>query len=311
MPDKPGKIDWKKRLEGMRHDPLPPPPQSAVTSTEPPVQELFSAKEVPVKQPEPKPGEDRKAKPAALTPEPPVSLPEPQMRRLEKLERQMRSLKIVGLVASSLAIVLLIGLAVILSTSLKRDAGKSATGLTINDPQGTCRVWLGERDGQVRVELRDQKGLTRFSLGLNNAGDPRLIFYHKDQTVLTEIVTLPNGQPGIQLLNQAGEPLATIPAPALPAPGASEPQMIAPLPTPIPQPAPQVGQESAGQAADPSIADKSELFVASPGGKAYHLPSCPWVKNIPLDKLLKFSSATEAVNAGFHPCRRCRPDHKH
>jgi general secretion pathway protein A len=49
------------------------------------------------------------------------------------------------------------------------------------------------------------------------------------------------------------------------------------------------------------------VFLANPGGKAYHYPSCVWVKQTPVNKLRKFLSADEALKAGYHPCSRCKP----
>jgi general secretion pathway protein A len=49
------------------------------------------------------------------------------------------------------------------------------------------------------------------------------------------------------------------------------------------------------------------IFWANPGGKAYHYPSCKWVKHAPANNLRKFSSADEALKAGYLPCRRCNP----
>jgi hypothetical protein len=234
-----------------------------------------------------------------------------------KLERQLHSLKIVALAAAFLAFIAVTGLAFMILRGPGRVAQMSLEGLTINDTKGMCRAWIGERDGQVQVELRDQTGKRRLCLGLGAEGEPGLTFYHKDEKILGELVPLPDGQPGIELLNQAGEACAALPAPSLPVPNFPPPvapdQALAPLPPPVPQPqqvslkAPKVEQKSA---TNPEAAVKAAgpvIFVANPGGKSYHLPSSPWVKNTPSNQLLKFSSAAEAEKAGFHPGRDCRP----
>lgn len=51
----------------------------------------------------------------------------------------------------------------------------------------------------------------------------------------------------------------------------------------------------------------SQQFVASPHGRAYHLPDCRWVAYIPSDSLLFFSSGEEAEAAGLRACRTCEP----
>ncbi len=109
---------------------------------------------------------------------------------------------------------------------------------------------------------------------------------------------------------------ATISDPSLPFTKAQEPQTNVPLPTPVPQPeqvlpeAPKVQQKPATKPEAAGKAAESKNFWANPGGKAYHLPGCPWVKYIPRKQLVKFSCAAEAAKAGYHPCHRCRPDHK-
>jgi len=237
--------------------------------------------------------------------EPPVSEPDPQAGRVDRLEQQLRSLKVLGLAAALLAMLSLIGLAFMMQRGPGREAGMSGETLSIRDAKGMVRAWIGERDGQVQVELRDQAGRRRLGLGLGADEEPRLTFYHKDQKILGELIPLPDGQPGIKLLNQAGEAVAATPAPSPPPPAAPEPQAIAPLPaSPLPEPP----KESQKSEVGPSAAVAGEVFVASPGGKAYHRPTCSWVKNIPMNKLREFSSTAEAAKAGLHPCRRCRPD---
>jgi hypothetical protein len=341
MPDNPLKIDWKLRLEAMKQAQAKEPSQSVGSSTEPPVRELFAVQEAPSRPPQPElelePSPDPESEPEAKTdPEPEhlehdevqvvgfnevfhdlaAPLPDPHAGQLEKLEAQIHSLKLMGIVAAFLAIISLIGLAYMMSRGQARSAVIHGDTLTIQDSKGISRAWLGVRDGQVCVELRDKAGERRLSLGLDTTGEPRLIFYNKDQKILTEIAPLPDGQTGIELLNQVGEPVATIPVQSPLVPDTQKPQVIAPLPKPILEPE-KISQEApkAEQKTDPNPesvakAETSEFFVANPGGKAYHLPSCSWVKNIPLDSLLKFSSAAEAAKAGYHPCRRCRPDHK-
>jgi hypothetical protein len=334
----------------MKHGPPSEPTQPTVTSLEPPAQELFVSQEVPDIQPEPQPELDlkpeREPKPdpepvsepetengfefdeaqeikSTQTPQEPLFyFPYPVSARVAKLERQLRSLKVMALVAASLALIAVLGLAFMILRGPARVAQMSLESLIITDTKGMGRAWIGERDGQVQVELRDQTGKRRLGLGLGAEGEPRLTFYHKDQKILGALVPLPDGQPGIKLLNQGGEAVAAMPAPSPPVPNppppvAPEPQALAPLPPPIPQPAvvppeaPKVEQESATKPEVDVKAAEPVMFVANPGGKSYHLPSSPWVKNTPPNQLLKFSSAAEAEKAGFNPGRDCRPAPKH
>jgi hypothetical protein len=313
----------------MKQDQRSDPPQPVITSPQPLViEKIFTPKEDVTKKSEPEPEAIQEVtpdvpvvKPIEVPQPPPISLPDPGVGRMAKLERQTRSLKVMALVAAFLALIAMLGLAFMILRGPGRVAQMSLESLTINDTKGMCRAWVGERDGQVQVELRDQTGKRRLGLGLDAEGEPRLTFYHKDQTILGELVPLPDGQPGIKLLNQGSEPVAAMPAPSSPVPNPPPPvapdQALAPLPPPIPQsdvvPAetPKVEQKLATKPEAVVKAAEPVIFVANPGGKSYHLPGSPWVKNTPSNQLLKFSSAAEAAKAGFHPGRDCRPDLKH
>jgi hypothetical protein len=270
MSEKPEKIDWKKRLEAMQKGRTSNPPQLVITSPQPLViEKLFTPQEAVIKQSEPEPEAVQEAtpdvhevKPIEVCKEPPIPVPDPQAGRVDRLEQQLRSLKVMALVAAFLATIALLGIAFMVKRGPGQVAALSGPTLTINDSQGRCRAWIGQRDGQVRLELRDQAGQPRLALGLGTAGEPRLTFYDKDQHILGEIVSLPDGQPGIKLLNPVSEPVAAVTAPSPSAPDATppvkpEPQTLAPLSTPAPQPtvvppeAPQTGHKSAVPAGDP------------------------------------------------------------
>ncbi len=225
------------------------------------------------------------------------------------MERQIRRQKFVKNAVLVLAIILFVGIGIMLSKVSGRtnrvgpgNLAISADNLALNDANGINRLWIGEREGQVRVELRDSAGRRRLSLGLDAAGGPQLIFYNKDGKVLTQIVSLPNGQSGIELLNQAGKPIATIAGPIT-----KGHQVISPSPAPLPpskKPSPEMPKVEQKAVPKPETAvntAKPVIFVANKGGKYFHLPSSPWVKNTPTAQLLKFSSAAEAEKAGFRP----------
>ena len=73
----------------------------------------------------------------------------------------------------------------------------------------------------------------------------------------------------------------------------------------------------AGSSASIRMATKEEdrkatqKYIASRRGKAYHLPDCRWVIDLPADSLLHFKTIQEAEAAGLRPCRTCKPHLKH
>jgi hypothetical protein len=321
MSDNPGRIDWKKRLEGMKQAQAGTPPGSVVSSAAPPHPEMHGLDPVDAGPPEPSPvvcapDKIQAGKPPEVGPTGEDSLSARQVERLGKLEQQLRRFKLTVLAALPLVVLLALGLAFLVSQGSWGPDRITAPDLTIRDAKGASRVWIGAQDGQVTMELRDQAGARRFGLGLGAAGVPWLIFYNKAQQPVTQIVPCPDGQTGFKVLNQAGDAVATIPPPNPPAPLAPEPKGTDPPPLPEPQPeilsqtVPQLGQNSAPNPGGAADAPASAQFVASRRGKGYHRPDCYWVKNVPGDNLLKFSTAAEAAKAGFYPCRRCRPDQK-
>ena len=48
-------------------------------------------------------------------------------------------------------------------------------------------------------------------------------------------------------------------------------------------------------------------YVGSAKSNKYHYPSCEWALKIHPDNLVTFMSAKEALNAGYIPCKVCRP----
>ena len=47
----------------------------------------------------------------------------------------------------------------------------------------------------------------------------------------------------------------------------------------------------------------SKEFVASEDGKKFHIPECPFAKNIHPNTKVTFKSKTTALNAGYKPCK--------
>ena len=47
---------------------------------------------------------------------------------------------------------------------------------------------------------------------------------------------------------------------------------------------------------------KSKTFIAAKTGKSFHIPSCPFAKNIHPKSQVKFKSKDAALNKGLKPC---------
>ena len=59
------------------------------------------------------------------------------------------------------------------------------------------------------------------------------------------------------------------------------------------------GEEKAGEAED--------YYVASLLSKKFHRPECEWGQKISTANLVRFNTVDEALNAGYEPCRVCKP----
>lgn len=54
--------------------------------------------------------------------------------------------------------------------------------------------------------------------------------------------------------------------------------------------------------------DEAEnYYVASSKSKKFHRPDCEWGQKIAPDNLVKFKTVDEALDAGYQPCRVCKP----
>ena len=53
--------------------------------------------------------------------------------------------------------------------------------------------------------------------------------------------------------------------------------------------------------------DTASKYVASNKAKKYHRPDCKWVKRIKPENIVTFNSAKEARQAGYVPCKVCKP----
>ena len=48
-------------------------------------------------------------------------------------------------------------------------------------------------------------------------------------------------------------------------------------------------------------------YVGSVKSDKYHYPNCRWAQKIKPENLVTFTSAKEALEAGYVPCRVCKP----
>ena len=98
MPDNPGKIDWKSRLEAMQHHPAVEPPQSVARPPEPPAQEPLPRESVSPDPPGPELDQVQEVRPEVPEVKPldvpqktPISLPDSGAARIAKLTAASQS----------------------------------------------------------------------------------------------------------------------------------------------------------------------------------------------------------------------------
>jgi len=53
-------------------------------------------------------------------------------------------------------------------------------------------------------------------------------------------------------------------------------------------------------------AKKLKTYLATKGGKNFHITSCPYAQNIKPKNRIKFKSRSKALNQGFKPCKCTR-----
>jgi hypothetical protein len=133
--------------------------------------------------------------------------PENWIEQLARVERQNRRLKVAGSLGFALVVIALAGLAFLPGRAAQSPAPGSlleAEALVIRGQGGGPRLWLGQREGQARLELCDQQGQVRAVLGLGPEGDPALALYDRSRKPRAELGLAPDGEPGLNLLDGAG-----------------------------------------------------------------------------------------------------------
>ena len=59
-----------------------------------------------------------------------------------------------------------------------------------------------------------------------------------------------------------------------------------------------------------AVAAFAAEFVGSAKSNIYHNPSCVWAQKISPKNLVQFSSAKDAQQKGYRPCKVCKPPAK-
>ena len=123
--------------------------------------------------------------------------------RLEELEHKNRGrgffrAAVLGLIAVILGIQ-----AFLLMRPPSPKGPLEVESLVLRDQTGTLRAWLGEKDGNPGLDLRDRQGKLRATLGLAADGSPALVLYDAGQRVRAGLHLGPNGDPRLDLRDKA------------------------------------------------------------------------------------------------------------
>ncbi len=146
-------------------------------------------------------------------------------------------------------------------------------GLVIRSRDGG-RVWVGERQGILSIEVLDKEGRPRV------------------------LLTLPPGkEPEFTLLDQSRQPRLAL---------TLEPEKK-------PSAKPKEKSESAGPPAqetakpETALPQKPVAYVGAVTSNKYHYPNCKWVRLIGPQGRITFQSVKEAKEKGYIPCPTCKP----
>ncbi len=177
--------------------------------------------------------------------------------------------------------------------------------LVVRDRNGAIQAFLGDKDGQVRLDLWDRQGKRRASLGLGGDGTPGLELYDQEQRLRAKLSLGPDGAPKFDLRDNLS--LESHGVPSVPTDSSTQSH-----------PAGTVSGSEGGTVASPPVskaegvspareAEAEVVYVGSKTSNKYHLPSCKWAKMINPSKLITFKSVKEAQEQGYHPCPVCKP----
>ncbi|MHB9071885.1 MAG: Ada metal-binding domain-containing protein [Desulfobaccales bacterium] len=223
--------------------------------------------------------------------------------RLEELERQNRGRGFFRTVLLGLLAVVLATQAFLFFRTQTPQGSLEVQSLMVRDQNGYIRAWLGEKDGKLALNLRDQKGKLRAVMGLGVDGAPALILYDEKQQVRAELQLGPGGEPRFNLRDKSSLQGKT----KQHAPGDPDNQQALAVSNPGDEDgtmaSPAAGQEET-VARD---AAAETIFVGSKTSNKYHNPNCKWVRTIKRSNLIKFKSLEEAQGRHYIPCPVCKP----
>ena len=223
--------------------------------------------------------------------------------RLDKLARQHRRLKLFGaLILGLFGVILATQAYVIFRPQLP---GLKGEDIVLRDPDGHIRASLRATSDKVGLDLWDDQGHHRATLGLGAEGAPGLTFFDRDQRVRAELNLAPDGEPKFTLRDKRSLESQKEPKPPddsaqqRPPGGTGLRSEVGALPSSPAAPAEVVSPNRDAEA-------EFEL-VGSKTSNKYHYPTCKWARGISPWKLIKFKSATEAQERHYVPCPVCKP----
>jgi hypothetical protein len=175
----------------------------------------------------------------------------------------------------------------------------------VRDRNGAIQAFLGDKDGQVRLDLWDRQGKRRASLGLGADGTPGLALYDREQRLRAELSLGPDGAPKFDLRDKLS--LQSHAVPSVPNDSSTQSHQAGTVSgsedgTVASQPV------SKAETASPARETEAEVvYLGSKTSNKYHLPSCKWATTIRPSNLITFKSVKEAQERGYHPCPACKP----
>lgn len=61
------------------------------------------------------------------------------------------------------------------------------------------------------------------------------------------------------------------------------------------------------QSSEITHADSDCAYIGNSNTHKFHRPGCSWVPKIKPEHVVCFSSASQAMSAGYDPCKKCNP----
>jgi hypothetical protein len=223
--------------------------------------------------------------------------------RLEELERHNRRGGFFRTVLLGLLAVILATQAFLFFRAQTPQGPLEVQSLMVRDQNGNIRAWLGEKDGKLALNLRDQQGKLRAVMGLGADGAPALVLYDEKQRVRADLQLGPDGQPRFNLRDESSLQGKT----EQHKPGDPDNQSVMAVSNPGDEDGTMASPASGQEETVAREAAAETLYVGSTTSNKYHYPSCKWAKTIKASRLIKFKSVKEAQERGYIPCPVCKP----